>query len=569
MTTNDGRLQALPDEGEYPRELLERFELVECFCAREESQTLLARDRRTGALCVVKAFLRGGALYDRAEPEALKALDAPPLPRFVAEYRGEAMRCVLREYVPGRTLAELAAERAFTQGEIIAIGSQLCDQLSGLHGHVPPIVHRDIKPQNVVVRPDGKVVLIDFGISRVVSEAASDTVVFGTQGYAPPEQYGFAQTDSRSDIYSLGILLAWLMIGKAEPPQRPRTALERVIRRCAAFDPRKRFASAERVKRALNGAQPGARRRRGALIALAGMLAVVALIACLTLLRRPEPLPAFSQPLIEQAARLSLGLDEGEPLTAAMLGEVTGIYIVADAAYPDADSFYPAVNRWYAEGRPTRGGVDDLDDCRLMPNLAQVCVAAQEIRDLSALAALENLDKVEIKHNYVSDISPLAGKLRLTSVGINDNPVTDISPLLDCPNLSNLDLCDVRSYDPSVIGKLGNFSLLDISNPTESYNYLSGKSVLSLHLSWTGLTALDVLDGVTRLEDLQIAHTAVTDLGPLVNHPGLKALDIAAIPAKDLTPLLSLPMLERVKVSADMLPLVEALGETPFAVETE
>ena len=127
----------------------------------------------------------------------------------------------------------------------------------------------------------------------------------------------------------------------------------------------------------------------------------------------------------------------------------------------------------------------------------------------------------------------------------------------------------MRSYDPSVIAQLGNFDFLDLSNPTESYNYLSGKSVLSLRLSWTGLTSLDALDGVTRLEDLQIAHTSVSDLSHLTLHPGLKTLNIAAIPARDLTPLLELPQLNTLVVSEDMLSQVERLGEVPFEVRVE
>ena len=150
--TNEVLDPILPDEREYPEALRARFELLECFSAKADTQTLLARDRTTGTLCVVKCCLKGGLLYDHAEPDALKALDAPPLPRFVAEYTGEDMRCVLREYVPGQSLAEAAAHRRFSEDEIIAIGGQLCDQLASLHGLDPPVIHRDIKPQNVVLR---------------------------------------------------------------------------------------------------------------------------------------------------------------------------------------------------------------------------------------------------------------------------------------------------------------------------------------------------------------------------------------------------------------------------------
>lgn len=162
----------LPDEGEYPPELRNGFELLECFSDREDMSTFLARNRDTGKLCVVKCYLKENALYGHSEPEPLRRLDAAPLPRFLAEYRNDRMRCVLREYIPGESLAALAEKKRFSEEEVLKIGVQLCRQLNVLHGMDPPVIHRDIKPQNVVLREDGTAVLIDFGIARVHTEGA-------------------------------------------------------------------------------------------------------------------------------------------------------------------------------------------------------------------------------------------------------------------------------------------------------------------------------------------------------------------------------------------------------------
>ena len=473
---------------------------------------------------------------------------------------------MLREYVPGETLSQLAKEQTFTEEEVIRIGLQLCDQLHALHSMTPPVIHRDIKPQNVVLRPDGTAVLIDFGIARVRTEKDADTVAFGTQGFSPPEQYGFSQTDARSDIYSLGILLYWLLHRATKVTQNSRSALEKVITRCVFFDPDKRFDNVEQVRRALLAAKPEARKKRKRLITVAVCL-LLALISCGVFFsaRARQRAVLFSQPLIEQAVRANLGLSDTAPITKDMLEQVTALYIVADAAYPDADSFYPAINRWYAEGKPTRGAITDLNDLAAMPNLEQVCIVAQELTDISALAELPKLNKVELKHNYLTDISVLAGMDHLTYVGINDNPVRDISPLAACPNLAFLDLCDVRSYEPSVIAQLGNFNSLDISNPTESYRYLDGKSILDLRLAWSGLDDLHCLDHVTRLERLEIDHTAVSDLSPLALHKGLKVLKLAGLPVTDLSVLLELPQLEEVYISEELRPAAEALGPVPFS----
>lgn len=565
LSENKVLIPNLPDEAEYPRELTQRYELLECLSEKENGRTLLASKRDSGELCVVKCYLRESPLFDRGEPEVLRTIDAAPMPRFLAEYRNEQMRCVLREYVPGETLSQLAKDQVFTEEEVIGIGAQLCDQLEVLHGMTPPVIHRDIKPQNVVVRPDGTAVLIDFGIARVRTEKETDTVAFGTQGFAPPEQYGFSQTDARSDIYSLGMLLYWLLHRKTKVTQSSRSAVEKVISRCVFFDPDKRFDNVGQVKRALLAARPEARKKRKRLFAAAACL-LLALLSCgLWAFARVHPRTiAFSQPLIEQAVRASLGLDADKPVTEDMLEQVTTLYIVADAACPDADSFYSAINRWYAEGKPTRGAITDLNDLAAMPNLEQVCIVAQELTDISALAELPKLNKVELKHNYITDISVLAGMDRLTYVGINDNPVRDISPLAACPNLAFLDLCDVRSYEPSVIAQLGNFNFLDISNPTESYRFLDGKSILDLRLAWTGLDDLHVLDHVTRLERLEIDHTAVADLAPLAMHKGLKVLKLAEIPVTDLSVLLELPQLQEVYLSEELRPIAEALGQVAF-----
>ena len=476
------------------------------------------------------------------------------------------MRCVLHQYVAGETLAAVAAERRLSEAEIVRIGVCLCDQLQALHSADPPIIHRDVKPQNIIIQEDGSPVLIDFGISRSQSKKETDTMALGTRGFAPPEQYGYAQTDARSDIYSLGVVLHWLLRGEAESLQSAASPLEKVLQRMTAFDPRHRYASAAQARRALRNALP--HRRTRALLGIAAAALVIVLLGLWALpgIVRNAKRVSFSSPLVAEAVRLNLGLEENEAVTRDLLPRVKGIYIVADAAYANADGFYAAIGAWYAAGRPGRGDLTDLADLAQLPNLEQVCVAAQQLTDISALAGLKKLNKVEFKHNNIQDISVLAGMDRLTYVGINGNPVRDISPLVQCPGLAFLDLCGVSNYDPSVIGQLGNFDYLDIANATESYRYLEHKSIKSLSLAWSGLTTLEDLREVTRLEDLEITHTSVSDLTPITVHSGLRRLRMAAVPVRSLEPLLLLPQLQSITLSRDMEPLVEELGPHEFEI---
>lgn len=142
---------------------------------------------------------------------------------------------------------------------------QLCDAVSELHEGLPtPLIHRDIKPENVVVTPAGVPVLIDFGIARSYrSGASTDTVHFGTADYAPPEQYGFGQTDIRSDVYALGLVLWFCLTGRVPAPFDRELAytdpavpepLRQVIVRAAAFDPANRYPSARALAAAFGEA---------------------------------------------------------------------------------------------------------------------------------------------------------------------------------------------------------------------------------------------------------------------------------------------------------------------------
>ncbi len=173
--------------------------------------------------------------------KALLKISSPYLPKIeFAEYEN-GKTIVVEEYIEGeRNIASLTDEKA-----IISAFCELCDVLTVLHSR--GIIHRDIKPSNVLIAPDGHIRLIDLDASRYYDDSKdSDTRYLGTKGYAPPEQFGYSQTNATADIYSLGVTLKNVLGEKAE-----KRKFSRIIRKCTEFDPKNRYPSAAAVKKAL------------------------------------------------------------------------------------------------------------------------------------------------------------------------------------------------------------------------------------------------------------------------------------------------------------------------------
>jgi serine/threonine protein kinase len=154
----------------------------------------------------------------------LTHLRHPGLPRVYSQFSDAECWYMVMDFIEGVTLErhlETMPRGRLSVNETLDIGQSLCGVLEYLHSRQPPIIFRDLKPGNIIVRPDGHLSLIDFGIARHYKAGqAKDTIPFGSPGYAAPEQYGRAQTTPRSDIYSLGTILHQLLTGD-DPSQTP------------------------------------------------------------------------------------------------------------------------------------------------------------------------------------------------------------------------------------------------------------------------------------------------------------------------------------------------------------
>lgn len=203
-----------------------------------------------------------GRAYERLWDAQRSGIILHGVPRLVECLRSGDELSVVTEFIDGRTLGELVRDEGASERLATGIMPALCDAVFELHTLLdPPLIHRDLKPSNVIVRSDGRPFVIDFGIARAWDgEADADTVRFGTRAYAPPEQFGFGQTDARSDVYALGKLALFCATGgegtgpadEADLRRRGLSApLSEVIARATAFDPARRFSGARALGRAL------------------------------------------------------------------------------------------------------------------------------------------------------------------------------------------------------------------------------------------------------------------------------------------------------------------------------
>lgn len=201
------------------------------------------------------------------ETDMLKKLSHPALPRIVDVIDNEGVFYVVMDFIEGQTLKDVLDKYgAQSQEDVVSWGIQLCEVLNYLHTRRPPIIYRDMKPGNIMLKPEGDVVLFDFGIAREFKEKnVADTTCLGTIGYAAPEQFGnHGQTDPRTDIFCLGATLYHLVTGKnpSDPPYEIlpirkvnpalSTGLEKIIQKCTQKNPDDRYQNCAELMYALD-----------------------------------------------------------------------------------------------------------------------------------------------------------------------------------------------------------------------------------------------------------------------------------------------------------------------------
>ena len=588
-----------------PEDMQEHWTVYECLKESEDSSTFLVKETATGILCVLKWGRNRQTEFLRNEMEIMKKMADRKLSGIPKAYRifeenGEVY--LVREYIEGMSLAQMVLQKGgISEAEICRISRKICQTAEQFQNPDEPMIHRDIKPENIVVTPDGEVVFIDFGTMRSYKKDGSrDTFVVGTRGTAAPEQYGYTQTDQRTDVYAIGQTMLYMVSESYEMNQLSECAVSRrmkkIIEKACSFEPDKRYGDAAQLRRAVEKCQANNRKKvykkAGAvfgLIAAGYILAIFSPDGTVIENKRIETAEqsaaeeqiqaeiTFREELIEEAVRKELGLSKTDKITASMLENVRKLRIVGKEILDDEDTFWGEGH--HVDGKDSsfgsvRGNITDLSDLAQMVNLEELALCNQKIEDISGLKELP-LKKLYLSKNMITDFSVLLNLIDLDTLCIMENPAENLSVIGECTGILRLNIQGMNLTD---IDFLKNLSLdyLDMSNVEVENNIfeplaemkkldtlcmcdvneaaaetLSQMSTLKALFMWGDSTILEnlkPLKGMTQLETLAFT-TQISSLEGIEQFPSLNFLSVSFSLVKDLSPVTGAKNLQVIDIS--------------------
>ena len=575
-----------------PLEMQRCWAVYECLKESEESFTILVRENVSGILCVLKwgRELHGEMLRNEMEIlQKLKEMDLTGIPKGYRIFEENGGVYFLREYIEGTPLSQMVLQKGGIQeGELCRISIKICRAAEQFQELEDPMIHRDIKPENIVVTPGGKVVFIDFGTMRSYKKNGQrDTFVVGTRGTAAPEQYGYTQTDRRTDVYAIGQTMLYMATESYELEQLSECSISRrmkkVIEKACSFEPDKRYADAAELGKAIEKCQEDNRKtgykKAGAVV---GLIAVGYILAVLfpgiTVVKNgkitvehnvtenqisaentqekgtdqnteqgqnPEQISdaeqsqnnqiTFKEELIETAVRKELNLSETDKITVDMLENVRKLRIVGKEILEDEDSFWGIGH--HIDGKDSsfgsvRGSITDLSDLAQMTNLEELALCNQRLENISALKDLP-LKELYLSKNMITDFSVIQSLIDLDILCILENPAEDLSALGDCGSISQLNIQGMHLANIDFLKNM-NLNYLDMSNAEVENGIFEPltemKKLDTLCMCNVNETAAETLSRMSTLKSLVMwgGETSLKNLKPLKGMDGLESLAFTA-----------------------------------------
>lgn len=221
---------------EYLSQLLGVYRLVSVLSDKNGCRVLRVRHKEHNRDIVVRSYEKPIPAYER-----LYGIKSENLPLVLDVIALDDGQIVLEEFIDGLCVSDVLETGLYRYRGAKKVITDVCSALYILHKN--NIIHRDIKPENIMIDKNGRVVLLDFNASRVIKNSGHDTVIMGTVGFASPEQLGIAQSDARTDIYALGVLLNVMLTGKHPSDTLCRGRAGRIVRTCTQINPNDRYSS--------------------------------------------------------------------------------------------------------------------------------------------------------------------------------------------------------------------------------------------------------------------------------------------------------------------------------------
>ena len=518
------------------------------------------------------------SLFER-EAQVLAELDHPAIPKYVEYFQidtaDDRFFYIAQELVEGTSLAHLvAAGKRFSEDEVQCIAWAILQVLQYLHELNPPVIHRDIKPQNIIRREDGYIFLVDFGAVQTVYRhtVAFGSTIVGTYGYMAPEQFQ-GQAFPATDLYGLGTTLLNLLTHKqpADFPQkrlkynfRPYIRvseafadwLDKVLEplvedRCDSAETalsalplyalkkdegkadlktrsnRSRPALSQPIKAGETLLQSQQQTTLGKTIRAVGVASGLGVgLLWIALVGPIGPASKTSADIFEAMGKPAREVKLAEPDT-SVLSTNSGMF----------ETFYDwCINKAYL---PIQAHLTverlqahvDTQDCNTaasrLTNLDELDFQDGTI-ELAIVATLTNLTSLELSNTQVTDVAPLTNLPNLRSLFLKNNPITDISALAQLTNLEFLHVRGSEILDVSPLANLSNLEMLDLGiNQIRDISPLANLSNLTrLYLDGNEIRDVLPLANLSNLIELSLDANGITDVSPLSSLTNLTLLSL-------------------------------------------
>ena len=581
------------------------YSVVTVLKEREDRLVLrMKADREMFPECLVLKWEKAGGRLER-EYGLLSAFCDPCLPKVLGYLNSEQGAFLWREYVEGQTLEERISQgKAMTDMEAAETVEMICRFLARLHSRRPQVIHRDIKASNIVQRSDGSLCVIDLDGCRKYHEGEKkDTICLGTASTAAPEQFGYGQSDGRSDIYGAGMLLIFLLTGKEERGALSEISekyLRKIARKATEFDPGRRYQCADEMAEALGafsgknkpekGRQWRKNRKKNGRWLLVGLLAglVTGCVGSAAIMpffqketaagekiysfvsemdqeeSKPEATArknvAFHGSIWEQAIREALGKSKEDVIYTDELARITSLYVCGEticADMPEAFQIYWGMGLQEPVNPSAEPDFAEQEDFKLLSlctNLRYLTCAACDLQDLTPLEPLQ-LETLDLSANPVSDISALENMKTLKSLYLNYCPVGEegLENVCTLP-LEYLEINDIGAKDYKAVGKMKTLREIRARNVSKTdleQICLKNPGLKSLFISgenFGNLESLTGLFGLSDLEELDFGASELNDITGIDKLTGLKKVYLDWNFIEDLSMLSELDQLEELSI---------------------